>query len=79
MNKAEKMAKLTKESAYEKYSYSIAKALRLIESNAQQGLNYCTLNFTDFPKAKETGFRLWFIEEGFNFREYNTNSITIIW
>lgn len=79
MNKAEEMAKLTKESAYEKYKDSIDKALRFIKSNAQQGLNYCTLKYTDFPKAKETGFRNWFIDEGFNYTEYNTISVTITW
>ncbi len=79
MNKAEEMAKLTKESAYKKYKDSIDKALHFIKSDAQQGLCYCTLKYTDFPEAKETGFRVWFIGEGFNYTEYNTNSITITW
>jgi hypothetical protein len=79
MTKAEEMAKFTKESAYEKYKDSIEKALRFIKSNAQQGLYYCTLKYTNFPEAKEAGFRNWFVNEGFNYTEYNTDSVTIIW
>lgn len=79
MTKAAEMANLTKESSYKKYETAINKALCWIKSNAQQGLNSCTLKYTDFPEARNSAFRLWFIAEEFELREYNTNSITIIW
>lgn len=79
MTKAEEMAKLAKESAYEKYQNAIEKALRYIKSSAQQGLNYCTLKFNEFPETKESGFRNWFVDEGFSYTEYNTDSVAIIW
>ena len=79
MTKAEEMAKLAKDSAYEKYQNAIEKALRYIKSSAQQGLNHCTLKFNEFPEAKDRGFRSWFADEGFEYRNYNPSSITLIW
>lgn len=43
MTKAEEMAKLTKESTYNKHKDAIEKTLDLINNEAQQGLNSCTL------------------------------------
>ena len=79
MTKAEEMEKLTRESSYKKYEYAIDKALQFIKSNALQGLNYCTLEYTEIPEAENSSFRLWFVAEGFHFTNYSIDSITINW